>query len=94
MQLLDFIHDDESFARLDVHAGNGTDSKKDAVDIIVWGKQVLDHGIVVTVDISDTFKLKPAKFLEYIRLSHLPCPKQNKRLPVSSVLPGYQLLHD
>ena len=94
MQLLYFIHNDEGLAGFYINTSNSSDGEKDAIYIIVWSKQILSHGIVVTVNVGHIFKLTLPKFLQDISFANLSCSQQNKGFSILSVFPSNEVLHD
>ena len=84
---LDLVDDDESVGWNDVNArvsGKGTD---DATDIVVRLEDGFGHGILVEVDISDTFVLVGSELFEDVGFAHLSGTIKYQGLMVSTRLP-------
>ena len=61
---------------------------------IVLGKQVLNHLIVVAIDLGHIRKLLLAEFPQYIGLAYLARTSQNQGFAVHAIFPFPQVLYD
>ena len=91
----DFVRDAlQDQAWQDADAGDRANGEEDALDVVVRLEEILDHLVVIAVDIGCMLIVLPSKFLENIGFPDLACTKEDKRLPVTSVPPFEKVLHD